>query len=86
VGRVLYLLWRTGQIFTTNSSYQITHCTNLKYFLWEKNIIATKMNETAEWLVLYEELSHFPVEITPGFTCKSQFLHAYKCSLTAARC
>jgi len=38
--------------------------------LLEKNIIATKMKENAEWLVLYEDLSHFPMEITTsGLKC-----------------
>jgi len=39
---------RAGHFFTTNCSYQLTHCTNLKYFNGvelEKNIIATKMKE-----------------------------------------
>jgi hypothetical protein len=35
----------------------------------EKYIIVTKM-KTAEWLVFYEDLSHFPMEITTsGLKC-----------------
>ena len=41
--------------FTANSSYKITHCTNLEYFWWYRilignNIIATKMKENG-WVV-----------------------------------
>ena len=41
--------------FTANSSYKITHCTNLGYFWWYRilignNIIATKMKENG-WVV-----------------------------------
>jgi hypothetical protein len=73
-GRVLILLWRAGhflpQIVHTNSpTAPIWNIFNGVEFLLEKIIIATKMKETAEWLVFYEDLSHFPMEITLGFTC-----------------
>jgi hypothetical protein len=32
--------------------------------LLEKNIVTTKMKKMAEWLVFYDDLSHFPIEIT----------------------
>jgi len=54
VGRVLNLL-ACRPFFTTNSSYQITHCTNLNILygiesLLEDNIIATKMKKNG-WVV-----------------------------------
>ena len=74
LGRIYSVCCGVQPLFTTHSSYQITHCTNLEYFEWHrilirKNVIATKIKKTAE-LVFYQDLSHFPMEITTlGFTC-----------------
>jgi hypothetical protein len=59
------------QIVHTNSpTAPIWNIFNGVGFLLEKNIIATKMKKTAEWLVFYEDLSHFSMEITTlGVTC-----------------
>ena len=75
MGRVLNLLWRAGHFLP-----QILHTRSPTAPIWnnfdgiesllEKKVIATKMKETAERLVFYEDLSHFPMEITTlGFTC-----------------
>jgi hypothetical protein len=69
VGRVLNLLWRAGHFLP-----QTLHTKSPTAPIW--NIfngirkLQQKQKKTAKWLVFYEYLSHFPMEITTlGFTC-----------------
>ena len=75
-------------IFTTNSSYQITQCTNLEYYSWyrnliKRNIIATKMKENG-WVVGvlwgFEPFSHgnHHIRVCMHHVCLIQSISARK--------
>jgi hypothetical protein len=73
LARVLNLLWRAGHFLP-----QIVHTTNSPTApIWNifngiesLNHCNKKWKKTAEWLVFYEDLSHFPMEITTlGLKC-----------------
>jgi hypothetical protein len=66
------LLWRAGhflpQIIHTRSPIWNTF-NGIESFS-EKNILQQKSKKTAECMVFYEDLGHFPMEITTiGFIC-----------------